>query len=100
MLEAILDAIGIAGPPLQLPKSYLSDKAQGTSISGVFSNATATNRGVPQGSILGPLLFLIYRNDLPNCPSPFKYLLYADDRTIFTLDKRVTTIDKIKHLTE
>ena len=47
---------------------------------GVLSNASRLTCGVPQGSILGPLLFLIYMNDLPNCLSCAK--MFADDTNI------------------
>lgn len=65
--------------------SYLLNRTQVVSISGVLSDSKTINIGVPQGSILGPLLFLIYINDLADCLSPHtESLLYADDTTIFT----------------
>lgn len=51
----------------------------------MHSTFTAIRRGVPQGSILGPILFLIYINDVVNVSSKSKYTIYADD-AIFLLD--------------
>ena len=65
--------------------SYLSNRCQFTQIDGINSENGIINCGVPQGSILGPLLFLIYINDLPDIIK-FMTLLYADDTTFQILD--------------
>lgn len=80
-----LASYGIIGPPLKLIQSYLLNRELTISLSEVLSDTKIINIGVPQGSILGPILFLLYINDLPHCLSPeMECLLYADDTTIFT----------------
>ena len=64
-------------------KSYLTARKQRL-INGCLSSQSNLLCGVPQGSILGPLLFLIYINDLPNCLKFTTPCLYADDTQIFT----------------
>ena len=59
-------------------QSYLSSRKQFTLVNGETSTATLIKYGVPQGSILGPLLFLLYINDLPSATS-FFIKLFADD---------------------
>ena len=78
-----LDRYGIRGAPHQLLKSYLSDRKQYTSVLGEQSDKLTVEYGVPQGSVLGPLLFLIYVNDIINCSKNGNFILFADDTNIF-----------------
>ena len=70
-------------------KNYLSDRLQYVEIGGVSSHVLPITCGVLQGSILGPLLFLIYVNDLPMCSKFLKFILFADDTNIFFSDKSI-----------
>ena len=65
-----------------LLKSYLTDRTQVVRVSGVESAESVISIGVPQGSVLGPILFLIYINDLPTTEDGSKYTLFADDTTV------------------
>lgn len=62
-------------------KSYLSDRTQYVSFNGSISGRQTVRRGVPQGSVLGPLLFLVYINDLPGFAESPNLVLFADDTT-------------------
>ena len=73
-------------------QSYLTNRCQQCQINGFLSNKGKTICGVPQGSILGPLLFLIYINDLPNSLKSSVPCLYADDTQIFTSSHDPTEI--------
>lgn len=79
-------------------KSYLSDRQQCVSADGKRSNWRPVTRGVPQGSVLGPLLFSLYLNDITSVINHSHYHLYADDLQIythFTLDNINYTTDNI-----
>ena len=73
-----LPKYGIEGNSLQLFKSYLSARKQFVKLDKATSSALPIDFGVPQGSILGPLLFIIFINDLPNATNLY-IKLFADD---------------------
>ena len=79
-------------------QSYLSDRKQYVEINGKSSELLDITCGVPQGSVLGPLLFLIYINDLPNMSKILNFYLYADDTNIYyessSLDKLERTVKR------
>ena len=74
-----LEHYGIRGVALAWFKDYLQNRQQCVTVNGVKSQSRQVTCGVPQGSVLGPLLFLIYINDIINSSSLFTYSLFADD---------------------
>ena len=83
ILLSKLKFYGVTGLSLDLLYSYLSNRKQCTLYNSTFSDFIGIKQGVPQGSILGPLLFSIYINDLPSSSNLFDFLMYADDTTLF-----------------
>jgi len=78
-----LEALGITDNILMWLKSFLIARHQRVAINGEFSSWIPVTSGVPQGSVLGPLLFLIYINDISSVVSNSTVKLFADDFTIY-----------------
>ena len=73
---------GVESKTLALCQSYLSNRFQYVQLGDVESELRLIHTGVPQGSILGPLLFLIYINDVAKFSNLFQPIMYADDITL------------------
>ena len=79
MIIQKLQCYGITGDELKFFRSYLSNRKQCCSVNGRVSDYEDITCGVPQGSILDPLLFIIYMNDLPKFVKDSNISMYADD---------------------
>ena len=78
---------GLTNKAIALLRSYLSNRKQYVQLSDIRSSVRSISVGVPQGSILGPLLFNIFINDIVKSSTKFNFILYADDTTLnSTLD--------------
>ena len=87
-----LETFGIRGNALSWLKDYLSHRQQYVVYNGVSSDLLTIKCGVPQGSILGPLLFLLYINDISQTSSLLSYIIFADDTNIFYSHKNLDTL--------
>ena len=95
---------GVEGVAHDLLKNYLENRKQFVQLNDHSSELKCVLNGVPQGSILGPILFLIYINDIPNSSNIFNFLLYADDTLFCNLEdidsdnKEFTLNQELQHV--
>ena len=90
-----LEIYGIRGNALHWISSYLSDRSQCASIDGLLSNPEKIICGIPQGSVLGPLLFILYINDIINVCTILKLIMFEDDTNVFASHKNADQLISI-----
>ena len=86
---------GIGGNALQWFNSYLSNRYQYVNYNNTSSDMKLITCGVPQGSILGPLMFLLYINDISSVSSILFSILFADDTTLFYSSKNLQELSDV-----
>lgn len=93
-----LNVFGVRGQVLNLFESYLSNRKQCVDVDGEISGLLDVKCGVPQGSVLGPIFFLLFLNDVERLGLRGKVFIYADDTAIFYPSKNVTeSCENIQH---
>ena len=93
ILLSKLSSYGVKGIAYELLSSYLENRTQKCAVNGVLSKSCTLTCGIPQGTILGPLLFLLYINDLPNCLSNSQPRMYADDTHLTYADNDICSLE-------
>ena len=99
-----LNMRGISGTILNWIRNFLPERQQKVKVGNIFSKTTDVTSGVHQGSILGPIVFIIYINDLPDCVS-CTCIVFADDTKLYhfsskssVLQKDLTSLERLSDL--
>jgi len=89
-----LDHLGVRGLALEWFASYLCDRNQYVEVSGASSDLRVIRSGVPQGSVLGPILFLLYINDMNKCSDRLDFVHFADDTTVYASNSDICALSR------
>ena len=95
LIQRLRKVYGFRGNLLRWFRSYLTNREQCVTVLGAKSNLLSITSGVPQGSILGPALFLLYINDLPSSVKTSQLAMFADDTKLF---KEIQTTNDAEQL--
>ena len=90
-----MELYGIRGVPLQRFASYLTNRQQYVQMGNTVSSKQTMTCGIPQGSSLGQVLFLIYINDLPKCSNALTFRIFADDTNVFVSARNLKDLEEI-----
>jgi hypothetical protein len=93
ILLSKLELYGITGNALSMIRSYLTDRNKKCQLGDLMSTERRVTCGIPQGSILGPLFFLVYINDLPECLNQATPRLFADDTNLTVARESIQEIE-------
>ena len=95
ILESKLEHYGFRGKFLEFLMSFIRNRKYFVHVNGFNSTTKTVNIGVPQGSTLGPLFFLLFINDMENCSKILKFIQFADDTTLLFSSSNIDQLNEI-----
>ena len=98
LLAKLMKSFNFSDEAVSWIASYLKDRINYVEFNGKSSQSNTINCGVPQGSILGPLLFILYINDITNCLTNGAAVIYADDSTLIFKAKSLSVLQTIVNI--